>query len=146
MGAAVLTVITDRGRLIYDEVVDAWGLRHGWAFAARATVELFELDRESGQDGTTRLAVLPEGCSPPPQQLWLRRGAANRLRTLLSEHSEDRYREVVAALAAHRGSARRRIVVSYLVPSETDWVAECCADPGRAAGRTTSYAPCFSSR
>ncbi|WP_210435244.1 DUF4132 domain-containing protein [Saccharopolyspora sp. ASAGF58] len=132
VGAAVLAVITDRGKLLYEEVVDAWDLRHGTAFAARATVELFELDHESGQDRTTRLAVLPEGYSPPRQRLWLRRSAADRVRMLLARDCEDQYREVVAALAAHRGGARRRIVVSYLVPSETDWVAECCADPGES--------------
>ncbi|MGW1785932.1 DUF4132 domain-containing protein [Streptomyces sp. NPDC002143] len=130
VGAAVLAVITDRGKLLYEEVVDAWDLRHGTVFAARATVELFELDHQSGQDRTTRLAVLPEGDSP--QRLWLRRSAADRVRTLLSMAGEDQYREVVAALAAHRGGARRRIVVSYLVPGEIDWVAECCADPGES--------------
>ncbi|MFF5565950.1 DUF4132 domain-containing protein [Streptomyces sp. NPDC012623] len=130
VGAAVLAVATDRGKLVYSEVVDAWDLRHGRVFAARATVELFELDHDSDEGRTTRLAVLPEGDAP--QRLWLRRGAADRVRTLLSTVGEDRYREVVAALAAHRGGARRRIVVSYLVPGETDWVAECCADPGES--------------
>lgn len=130
VGAAVLAVVTDRGKLVYDHVADAWDLRHGRVFAARATVELFELDRGHNLGSITRLAVLPEGDSP--QQLWLRRGAADRVRTLLSMADEDQYREVVAALAAHRGGARRRIVVSYLVPGETGWVAECCADPGES--------------
>ncbi|MGO4760130.1 MolR family transcriptional regulator, partial [Streptomyces sp. 2MCAF27] len=121
---------TDRGKLLYDAVADAWWLRHGRVFAARATVELFGLDHEDDQGRTTRLAVLPEGGSP--QRLWLRRGAADRVRTLLSTAAEGEYREVVAALAAHRGGARRRIVVSYLVPGETGWVAECCADPGES--------------
>lgn len=128
VGAAVLAVVTDRGKLLYDAVADAWYLRHGLVFAARATVEVFELDHEDDQGRTTRPAALPEGGSP--QRLWLRRGAADRVRTLLSTAGEGQYREVVAALAAHRGGARRRIVVSYLVPGETDWVAECCADPG----------------
>ncbi|MEU5640976.1 DUF4132 domain-containing protein [Streptomyces milbemycinicus] len=130
VGAAVLAVVTDRGKLVYDHVADAWDLRHGRVFAARATVELFELDRGHNLGSITRLAVLPEGDSP--QQLWLRRGAADRVRTLLSMADEDQYRDVVAALAAHRGGARRRIVVSYLVPGETGWVAECCADPGES--------------
>ncbi|OEV11252.1 hypothetical protein AN219_29770, partial [Streptomyces nanshensis] len=100
-------------------------------FAARATVELFGIHREDPiHDLTTRLAVLPEG--EAKYQLWLRRGAADRVRTLLYMADENTYREVVAALAAHRGDARRRIVVSYLVPTETDWVAECCADPGES--------------
>ncbi|MFB9831222.1 WGR domain-containing protein, partial [Actinoallomurus acaciae] len=128
LGAAVLAVVTDRGKLLYDAVADAWQLRHGRVFAARATVELFRLDHEDDHGRTTRLAFLPEGDSSP--RLWLRRGAADRVRTLLSMADEDHYREVVAALAAHRGDARRRIVVSYLVPAETGWVAECCADPG----------------
>lgn len=134
VGAAVLAVVTDRGKLVYDHVADAWDLRHGRVFAARATVELFELDQGSGPhaDRTTRMAVLPEGDTG--QGLWLRRGAADRVRTLLYMADEDTYREAVAALAAHRGGARRRIVVSYLVPAETEWVAECCADPG-ASGR-----------
>ncbi|MFJ9161547.1 DUF4132 domain-containing protein [Streptomyces griseoviridis] len=130
VGAAVLAVASDRGRLIYDEVVDAWHLRHGRVFAARATVELFAIDHEDDYDRTTRLAVLPEDGRSP--RLWLRRGAADRTRALLSTAGEPQYREVVAALAAHRGDARRRIVVSYLAPDETDWVAECCADPGES--------------
>ncbi|WP_432109858.1 DUF4132 domain-containing protein [Streptomyces sp. AA1529] len=131
VGAAVVAVVTDRRKLMYEYVVDAWTLRHGLAFAARATVELFGIHREDPiHDLTTRLAVLPEG--EAKYQLWLRRGAADRVRTLLYMADEDTYREVVAALAAHRGDARRRIVVSYLVPTETDWVAECCADPGES--------------
>lgn len=43
VGAAVLAVVTDCGKLLYDVVADAWYLRHGRVFAARATVELFEL-------------------------------------------------------------------------------------------------------
>ncbi|MDH6624661.1 putative DNA-binding WGR domain protein [Streptomyces sp. LBL] len=131
VGAAVLAVVTDRRKLLYEYVVDAWTLRHGLAFAARATVELFGIHREDPvQDRTTGLAVLPEGKAK--YQLWLRRGAADRVRTLLYMADENTYREAVAALAAHRGGARRRIVVSYLVPSETGWVAECCADPGES--------------
>ncbi|WP_455357120.1 DUF4132 domain-containing protein [Streptomyces sp. SYSU K217416] len=133
VGAAVVAVVTDRGKLLYEYVVDAWTLRHGLAFAARATVELFGIHREDPvQNRTTGLAVLPEGQAT--YQLWLRRGAADRVRSLLYMADENKYREAVAALAAHRGGARRRIVVSYLVPSETGWVAECCADPG-ASGR-----------
>ncbi|MFR9729048.1 DUF4132 domain-containing protein [Saccharopolyspora sp. MS10] len=130
LGAAILAAVTDRGKVLYEEVADAWDLRHGQAFAARVAVELFGLDlrREDGE--LTRLAVLPEG--GPAPGLWLRRGAADRVRTRLSMASAHEYREVVDALAEHRGGARSRIVVSYMVPAETDWLAECCADPGES--------------
>ncbi|MCC9712117.1 hypothetical protein E4N62_47060 [Streptomyces sp. MNU76] len=47
------------------------------------------------------------------------RAVADRLWARLAAADEDTYRAVVAALADLRSSARRRGVVSCLVPSET---------------------------
>jgi hypothetical protein len=134
VGAAVLAVLTDRGKLVYDPVAGAWHLRHGMVFAALATLELFSLHHEYDlrDERTVELSVRPEGAAL--QQSWLRRAAADYVRTRLCEAEESVYRETVAALAAHRRGPRRRILVSYLVPSETDWVAECCADPEAVTG------------
>ncbi|PLW72396.1 MolR family transcriptional regulator, partial [Streptomyces sp. DJ] len=53
-----------------------------------------------------------------------------RVRALLAAADEPAYRETVAALAGCRDGARRRVVVSYLVPTEAGWAAECAERSG----------------
>ncbi|MCC3655188.1 DUF4132 domain-containing protein [Streptomyces sp. S07_1.15] len=136
LGAAVLAVITESWQRRYEPVVDAWVLLHGLPFAARAVVELFEVGvsitySQRHIRTADSLGALPEGAH---QYLsHMRRPAADRVRALLAVAGEDTHREAVAAVAAVRGEAsgtRRRIVAAYLVPGETGWVDECCADPG----------------
>ncbi|WP_285939013.1 DUF4132 domain-containing protein [Actinomadura xylanilytica] len=129
LGTAALVAIQGFGI-----VPDGLALEHGLPFAAEVLVE--------GCDIEVRSKPGPDGWKPGPigLQAWARHPggrtvfasdwscAAKRLRTLLAFADEPEYRAAVAALAGHRRSAERRIVVSYLVPSETAWVDECCAD------------------
>ncbi|WNZ13371.1 hypothetical protein [Streptomyces sp. 11x1] len=73
---------------------------------------------------------------------WRVRAVPDRLRAQLAAADEDTYRAVVAALADLRSSARRRIVASYLVPSETAWLAECAGGPEADRHATASCARC----
>ncbi|WP_030542014.1 DUF4132 domain-containing protein [Streptomyces albus] len=136
LGAAVLAAITESWQQRYETVVDAWVSLHGLPFAARAVMELFDVEvrtRYNQQHVRTAVSLgpLPEGAH---QYLsHMRRQAADRLRALLTVAGEEAHREAVAAVAGHRGQAggtRRRIVAAYLVPGETRWVDECCDDPG----------------
>ncbi|MER5930832.1 DUF4132 domain-containing protein [Streptomyces sp. NPDC002054] len=129
LGAAVLAAITrtedDRGSLY----ADAWMRQFGAVFAARATVELGELSAEYTDHGTRSVSRITRRAEDHSAWRTVNNPAAARMRVLLAAADEDDYREAVAALADHRHSPRRRVTVSFLVPTEQDWVDECCADP-----------------
>ncbi|WP_222108499.1 DUF4132 domain-containing protein [Streptomyces cupreus] len=129
LGAAALASLTMHYQLPEGVFVDAWTRTHGLAFAARAVVEYFDIEAHWMQHGHQRQDPLirfrPGTLSADGH--WSR-PFADRLRALLTVADEDTYRQSVAVLAKCRDSARRRIVVSYVVPSERDWVDEACAD------------------
>ncbi|MFF3957879.1 DUF4132 domain-containing protein [Streptomyces sp. NPDC001890] len=125
-GAAALTAIAD-----LPGWADFWSQRYGLVFAARAATEVFSVDanwQQSGlQRGAPRLMALPG----PRHSYWAHhhRAPIDRVRALLAAADEATYRAAVEALAECRTDTLRRILVSYLVPGETDWVDELCADP-----------------
>ncbi len=130
LGAAVLARLVIKGACDYAVFADAWVGAYGLPFAACAAVELLEVDFDSVQhwngcyDGRVRMR---------PQDARSRatdphRAAADRVRALLAEADEESYPSTVTALAGYRDGARRRTTVSYLVPTELAWLAECCTD------------------
>ncbi|MFE7834589.1 DUF4132 domain-containing protein [Streptomyces sp. NPDC057474] len=130
LGAAVLAVASDMA-WSGAACADAWVEAHGPVFAARATVELFDVEGHYTQHGTRRFDPYVERTPNKPFAGAAERvrGVADRMRALLAAADEDTYRTVVAALTGMRSSARRRVVVSYLVPSETEWLNECAGGP-----------------
>ena len=140
-GAAMLAHIlgepdADRHTDVDDHAAfaDAWVSAHGLAFAAQATAELGDVGVQTWWPGTDR-RLLQYRLSPGPagQQVfwrWAWQPAADRLRDLLADAGEADYRAAVEALAGHRRTKAQRVIVSYLVPTEKDWVDECCADGG----------------
>ncbi|WP_052683142.1 WGR domain-containing protein [Streptomyces sp. FxanaA7] len=130
LGAAVLAVTSDTA-WSGTSCADAWVEAHGAVFAALATVELFDIEAHFTQHGPRRfdpyVERTPNGAYAG--HAWRVRGVADRLRERLAATDEDTYRAVVAALAGVRSSARRRVVVSYLVPTETAWLDECAGGP-----------------
>ncbi|KJY41992.1 hypothetical protein VR41_09835 [Streptomyces sp. NRRL B-1568] len=128
LGAAVLALV-DGGRAVPRDLrADAWAQAHGLPFAAEAVVELFELCLSSfGSSGTLGVA---DRTGDGSYSSHVHRPTADRVRALLAVADEETYARTVTALAAHRTDSRRRAVVSYLVPGEAGWVAECCADEG----------------
>ena len=131
LGAAVLAaaVLAEDRKAVPSVFVDAWVAEHGLPFAARAVVDLFDLEvsgvvRWGTRDG--RPGVRPTGARNNQQVIEDRRPAADRLRVLLAAADDADYQEVVRTLGDCRDSERRRVVVSYLLPTETAWVTECC--------------------
>ncbi|OLT30757.1 hypothetical protein BJF79_38250 [Actinomadura sp. CNU-125] len=138
--------------------LDAWVLEHGLAFAACAVTEAVSVElgpvpvratRGSGTGVAVGAFVAHTGSDRPagwrgeirrmtdadafPLGRWVAEGedggaVVERLRALLAAAPEDEYRDAVARLAAHRGDARRRRAVSYLVPTETAWTDESLKD------------------
>ncbi|GAA1551614.1 hypothetical protein GCM10009678_38150 [Actinomadura kijaniata] len=114
-------------------LADAWVVEHGPVFAARALVEMFELETEWStwsKRPTERRFVLRR--VRPGDHLGKERSlraACRRLRALLAAADEDVRREVTDRLAETRDTPLRRLVVSYLLPDRRDWVDECCAAP-----------------
>lgn len=130
LGAAVLSMLLTGHPDAFTVSANAWASTFGLPFAACAAVELLEtsptwVERSSVVDGVTVRADRDHSG-------WARYGAQSaceRVRALLSAADEDTYGATVAALAGHRQGTRRRVTVSFLVPSEQEWVDECCADP-----------------
>ncbi|MQY11037.1 hypothetical protein SRB5_11510 [Streptomyces sp. RB5] len=133
VGAAALVRIESRfvlegtGRLSSPEVwSDAWVAEHGLAFAARACAEVGQISarRTAGGD-----FVLEYGQYDAYYEWghWVLSGAGRRMRALLAAAPEEHYTRAVRELADHRSSPLQQLVVSYLVPTRQDWVAECLA-------------------
>ncbi|MFH0519685.1 DUF4132 domain-containing protein [Streptomyces sp. M41] len=132
LGAAALAAISMHYQLPDGVFVDAWVRAHSLAFAARAVVEYFDVEAHWMQYGGHRqdawIGFRPGAASDGGH--WARPKFADRMRALLTVADEDGYQQAVATLAGCRDGARRRIVVSYLVPGEREWLAETCADAG----------------
>ncbi|MFE6173427.1 WGR and DUF4132 domain-containing protein [Streptomyces sp. NPDC056464] len=128
LGAAALASLTMHYQLPEGVFVDAWVQAHGLAFAARAVVEYFDIDARWTQYGSKREDPRLRFRHPVGlvDAQWARRHFADRMRVLLAVADEEVYGEAVAALGRFRDGERHRIVVSYLVPGEREWVAECC--------------------
>ncbi|MFD5502283.1 WGR and DUF4132 domain-containing protein [Streptomyces sp. NPDC127061] len=142
-GAAALTAITDASGW-----ADFWSERYGLPFAARAATEVFSVDADWQQSGLTRSAPRLRALPGPRHQYWAwhHRSPIDRVRALLAAADEATYGAAVEALAECRTDTLRRIIVSYLVPSETGWVDELCADPAvQAEQDRTLRAMVFSS-
>ncbi|MFJ2897102.1 WGR and DUF4132 domain-containing protein [Streptomyces sp. NPDC087218] len=129
VGAAALASIVETS--VPNSVwADFWVSRYGLPFAARTAAEVFSVrgtwQRGGGKRGAPRLVAFQE-----PHYYWAQehRAPIDRVRTLLAAADEDTYRAAVEALARCRTDMPHRILVSYLVPSETEWVDELCADP-----------------
>ncbi|MFD0267234.1 DUF4132 domain-containing protein [Streptomyces sp. NPDC127106] len=131
LGAAVLAhlVRAGHGGSNRELFVDAWAVRYGLPFAARAAVEFGQVTPGWHTDPRTGSGVTVTGVR------WLSDGngwrsnpipVAGRARQLLASAPEAEYRAAVEAMAGQRDTARR-ISVSFVVPDELDWVGECCA-------------------
>ncbi|MFC8450434.1 DUF4132 domain-containing protein [Kitasatospora sp. NPDC057223] len=139
LGAAVLAALAETSTADLRVFADDWATAHGLPFAARAAVELRGVyatwDFRGAGRRNIRVNAQPQG------QRWSygdsRRATADRVRALLAATDEHAYRATVAALAPYRERSSRagRIVVSYLVPTETGWVDECLAKGNAAAGQ-----------
>ncbi|MFF7754934.1 DUF4132 domain-containing protein [Streptomyces sp. NPDC007971] len=143
LGAAVLASLTFHWQFPDGIQVDAWVRAHGLAFAAQAVVDYFDVEPHYLQSGDRRedpwLGFRPGAATDAH---WARSKFADRVRALLSVADEDAYREAVAALAGCRTGVRRRIVVSYLLPAEQEWVDEACHDVPQADGTLRAMLLC----
>ena len=130
LGAAVLFALTRQYRLTESLYVDAWVELGGLPFAARAVAEYAGIEANWQQHGSTRSGGSIHFRRPDQglDRYWPR-GLADRVRALLSRTDDATYRATVAALDGYRNNTRDRILVSYLLPSERDWLDECLTDP-----------------
>ncbi|GAB2849824.1 hypothetical protein GCM10027176_61190 [Actinoallomurus bryophytorum] len=110
---------------------DAWVSAHGLAFAVQAMAELGDVAVQPWYPGgNRRLRTCRLRAGLAGQRAfwrWAWQPVADRLRDILADAGEADYRAAVEALAGHRRTQAQRVIVSYLVPTEKDWVDECCA-------------------
>ncbi|MFJ8128916.1 WGR and DUF4132 domain-containing protein [Streptomyces hydrogenans] len=130
VGAAVLTALLppEAGRSV---AADAWTLAHGLPFAAVAAVELLECRRvrARGARGDEVSGIVRAVETSRNVESGTSLDALDRVRALLAVTDDATYAAAVAVLARHRTTPRRRVAVSYLVPTERAWTDECLADP-----------------
>ncbi|MFD8086334.1 DUF4132 domain-containing protein [Kitasatospora sp. NPDC059722] len=108
---------------------DAWVVRHGLVFAARAVVEAFGVEATWGHGHHDRTQPRLRSLGPKDAfPLHLTVGPADRVRALLSVADEATYDGVVATLATLRTTPLRRAVATYLAPGTPGWADECVAD------------------
>ncbi|MFF2814976.1 DUF4132 domain-containing protein [Kitasatospora cineracea] len=106
-------------------LMDAWTVRHGPAFAARAAVETMEVEYWRSRPGYPRPCLRPAD----PNQVFSYGEAQSKVlrwaRHLLSVADEDAYRAALAEVGAARtGGPQRRVGAAFLFPERTDWVDE----------------------
>ncbi|WP_441248518.1 WGR and DUF4132 domain-containing protein [Kitasatospora sp. McL0602] len=113
-------------------VADAWVAQHGPAFAARAAVEVFEIETHWQQHRSRRTdPALRFRASAGHHSLHVERSLAARVRALLASTDEAAYQETVAALGTCRTTPQRRVVAAFLAPGTPGWADDCVADePG----------------
>ncbi|WP_433328685.1 DUF4132 domain-containing protein [Spirillospora sp. CA-294931] len=117
----------------YALFTEAWIAEHGLAFAACALAEQSRLDVDcwiSHPDPKQRVWVI-RFAKPDDHLFFYSTGRAGmrRVRSLLAIADEREYSETERRLAGHRDTPVQRVVVSYLMPTRTEWVEECCAAP-----------------
>ncbi|WP_194905378.1 DUF4132 domain-containing protein [Catenulispora rubra] len=130
LGAAVATLV--RLTALYQpewlqvpRLADVWVARHGLVFAAQAVAELGRvfLDGPGSSQALQR---------PRPEEIdsyWgERQRIAYRMRLLLTAADDADHQAVVDALAHSRDGWWSRVLVAFLVPGQTPWVDELCAE------------------
>ncbi|WP_207400984.1 hypothetical protein, partial [Actinomadura roseirufa] len=131
LGAAVVTQVVVGKRKQPVAFGDLWALDHGLPFAASACVEMFEIIsdfRVAGRQETwTGVRVRRPG--DRYGQWWVAERMALRLRALLAAADDAVYDAAVDRLAPSRRTPLHKMVASYLVPTQTDWVDDVCAAP-----------------
>ncbi|MEU8245896.1 DUF4132 domain-containing protein [Nonomuraea sp. NPDC048916] len=116
-------------REILSLFAETWLAERGPVFAAVAVTELASLDYVH-DGGTWMVRRLADGEAADRWHGWTSTQQIDaRVRAVLAAASDAEYAEVVAALAVSReGGLHHRVAASYLVPTETGWVAADCAE------------------
>jgi hypothetical protein len=125
LGAAAATAAAAFWRSDVPALADSLIATDGLAFAAQTCAELGGLCY--GDGGGTRYQLRRHGPDTGPYYAgWIPATSVIRqVRAYLAACSDDEHEEVCRAFAGYRGgSLRQRTVVSYLLPSRTDWVDE----------------------
>jgi hypothetical protein len=130
LGAAVVMALVRTSSsldYVHLPVFDVIAADHGLPFAAAAFAEFLLVEfKQDDRDGSTYLV---------PQSLQTHRlsrfGGSDEfdaVRSHLAALPEPEYAAVVAGFAPHRADPLHRFVVSVLLPSETAWLDEVCAE------------------
>ncbi|MFF5262675.1 DUF4132 domain-containing protein [Actinomadura viridis] len=137
-GAAAVALITHRGQeyppdhretaAFFAAFFDSWVAAYGLGFAAVALVELNSIEhvrRGTGPWKGSRLGVEYRAGDVFKERV---RECARRARGLLAVATDAEYREAVERLGGVRDAIDRRLAAAYLVPTESAWVQESCAE------------------
>ncbi|GAB2584957.1 hypothetical protein GCM10027168_17180 [Streptomyces capparidis] len=152
LGAAVAATLSSakeewwRGSMVSRGFADLWAVEHGLVFAAEAAVAM----------GGIYVHGYYYGEEKDPRRLrpWRERdynsgitqggeAVARRVRSMLAAAGDAEYEAAVEALARLRRTELARVIVSYLVPTRTDWVDEILATPmSEERARYSDLLPC----
>jgi predicted DNA-binding WGR domain protein len=111
-----------------EAIADIWVVEHGLSFAALAVANVGEiiLDTDSNTIHVKTEFFLARSSSGSKTQWWRRTDELlPRIRHHLAVAEESDYAAALAAVTPLRsGPAWQRVALSYLFPSQADWVAE----------------------
>ncbi|MEV5543968.1 DUF4132 domain-containing protein [Saccharopolyspora shandongensis] len=107
---------------------DAWIATRGLTFAAEATAELARVYDHKSMSRTRYNYLRFRTDSDDDWGYGTNEDIAERVRAFLAVADENDYRDVVSTLAQHRNTLFQRVVVSFLVPTETAWTDELCQE------------------
>ncbi|MCF2527212.1 DUF4132 domain-containing protein [Yinghuangia soli] len=138
LGAAVWTLLAGPYSGELASYADSWVAAHGLVFAAEAMMARVSIS--VGWDYNSRTTWLAPERRPFAERLGVvshhdlgLRTVAARVRALLSQADDATHQAAVTALAGLRHDPARRIMASYLLPTETAWTDECLAEPDAPA-------------
>jgi hypothetical protein len=106
-------------------LVDSWAAEHGLAFAAEATVHVGRT--AVGWTAGKASDLQYRNDSDRPHWYWSGQAMARRTRALLAAAGDDEYQAAVTAVTGVRDLYLAKVVASYILPTERDWMDECCA-------------------
>ena len=123
-GAAAIAILASPKFIQVSTVfADSWTGERGLLFAAEAVAEMAGITTEAVGDGTVQALINNREVRPTH---CMAKASANLIRARLASADDDLYQQAVTALDRHRFTPMQQILVSYLVPTETAWVDECC--------------------
>jgi hypothetical protein len=140
LGTAVMSMLAaeDGGKDLL-EFVDAWVAAYGLPFAAATAVEAMPLSvqRMMRTDAPSQYVIRGADDRGLPRELHV----ARAIRAYLAAAPDEVYAAAVRELDGHRRDLKQRVFVSYLMPTESAWTAEACAEAGKKRLASSTFRP-----
>lgn len=139
IGAMAMLLLAERANPKTDSFahVDAWITAHGLRFAASVLVEAGLFDAEFNRYYEDLYIHVNEYAGFPGNLAAL----LLHMRGYVAAASEDAYADLVELFGQRREELWQRVIVSYLLPTESKWLSEVCLRLGKARLTKNKWRP-----